>query len=392
VTARRLGAVGLAALGVALVALCDALVLVHHLHHWPHGYSYWLEGTIALPVWVAVGLLITLRVPGNRLGWLALGVTVCSGVQLSSGALATQLAGTGPATPAVDWLAAVSAVAQIGLVGGLMVFGYLAPDGRLLSPRWRVPFIGLLAALTMVALNNVTLDAGVKNEVAVARAPLAGLSSGTLHTGMAVANVAAFVLIPAGLVSLVLRYRRGSTVQRLQLKWILFAAVVALFLAVGVQSFVSHVWPHAQWMGTALWAVIGGCLPAGVAVGVLRYRLYDIDRILSRAVGYLVVSGAIVGVYIGVVALVDAAVGFSSSAAVAASTLAAAAAFQPIRRRVQALVDRRFDRAAYDARRTVEAFSNRLRDEVDAAAIRADLLSTVTMAVAPVRVSLWVPS
>jgi len=198
--------------------------------------------------------------------------------------------------------------------------------------------------------------------------------------------------VPAGLVALVLRYRRGNAVQRLQIKWLVWAAFVALFLAVGVQSVGSHYWPQAVWMGTILWAVIGSCLPASVAVGVLRYRLYDIDRILSRTVSYFVVTGALVGVYIGAVALIESGLGFSSSVAVAASTLAAAAVFQPVRHRVQRAVDRRFDRAAYDATRTVEAFSNRLRDQVDTDAVRVDLVATVSVAVAPASVSIWMAS
>jgi len=392
VSARRLLAVSLAATALGLVAVCDVLVLLHHLQHWPHGYSYWLEGTIALPIWVAVGLLITQRVPGNRLGWIALVISVCSGIQLSTGALATQLAGAGPTTSAVNWLAAISAAGQIGIVGGLVVFGYLAPDGRLLSRRWRPMFVAVVAALCAVAINNALTSDGVRNEVVLARAPVAGAPAGLLHAVMFVANGIVIVAVPAGLVALVLRYRRGNAVQRLQIKWLVWAAFVALFLAVGVQSVGSHYWPQAVWMGTILWAVIGSCLPASVAVGVLRYRLYDIDRILSRTVSYFVVTGALVGVYIGAVALIESGLGFSSSVAVAASTLAAAAVFQPVRHRVQRAVDRRFDRAAYDATRTVEAFSNRLRDQVDTDAVRVDLVATVSVAVAPASVSIWMAS
>ena len=188
------------------------------IRHWPHGYTYWLEGTVSQPVWIAIGLLITLRVRGNRLGWVALLLSVGSGVQLFSGALATQLAGRGPATAAVNWLAAVSAVGQIWVVGGLMVFGYLAPDGRLLSPRWRPMFATLLMALAFLALNGMTTLGGVRNEVVVAHPPFVALSTSAMHAGMTAANIVAFFTLPAGLVSLFLRYRRGSAIQRLQLK------------------------------------------------------------------------------------------------------------------------------------------------------------------------------
>ena len=345
-TRLRLLATCIAATSVALVVLCDVLVLIHHLRHWPHGYTYWLEGSVSLPIWVAVGLLMTIRVPGNRLGWLALGGALCDAVQLSAGALATQLAGTGRATPAVDWLAALSAVAQTALVGGLVVFGYLIPDGRLLSHRWRPAFVALLAALFALAVNSVITDSGVQNEVSVARAPVSLFPTSVLHAAMVAVNIVVTVTLTAGLVGLVVRYRRGNTVQRQQLKWLVLAAFVALFLAVVVQSLASYYWPHASWIGSVLWAVIVSCLPAGVAIGVLRYRLYDIDRVASRTVSYFVVTGGIVGIYVGAVALIESVLGFSSSVAVAASTLAAAAAFQPLRARVQRVVDRRFDRAA----------------------------------------------
>jgi hypothetical protein len=126
-----------------------------------------------------------------------------------------------------------------------------------------------------------------------------------------------------------------------------------------------------------------------IAVAVLRYRLYDIDRVVSRTASYASVTAIVVGGYVGLVALIESVLGFSSSVAVAASTLAAAAAFQPLRRRLQRGIDRRFDRAAYDARRTVEAFAARLRDEVDVDAVCADLLQTVGSSVAPVSQSLW---
>ena len=389
-TTRRVAAFGAAGLALSLVALCDVLVLIHHLRHWPHGYTYWLEGTLALPIWVAVGLLITIRVPGNRLGWVALGASLFSGLQLSSGALATLLAGTGPATPTVDWLAGASAVGQIGVIGGFISFGYLAPDGHLLSRRWRPVFTALLAALVVVAFYNLSTDSGARNEVLVARAPVSGVPGPVLHVAIVAANVTALaVALPAGLLGLFLRYRRAGTLQRLQLKWLLLAASVAVFSAFAIQALIDRYRPHDTWMGTVLWAMIGSVLPASVAVAVLRYRLYDIDRIISRTVGYLAVTGGVVGVYLACIVLVDTVLGFSSSVTVAASTLVAAAAFQPLRARVQRLVDRRFDRAAYDARRTVEAFSTRLRDQVDAAAVSADLLTTVARAVAPVTASVW---
>jgi hypothetical protein len=127
-----------------------------------------------------------------------------------------------------------------------------------------------------------------------------------------------------------------------------------------------------------------------VFVAVVRYRLYDIDRVISRTLSYALVTGVLVGCYVGVVALATRLLPFSSSVGVAASTLAVAALFQPVRRRVQAGVDRRFNRARYDAARVVDSFADRLRDEVEPDLVRADLLSVTARAVAPTTVSLWV--
>jgi hypothetical protein len=160
-------------------------------------------------------------------------------------------------------------------------------------------------------------------------------------------------------------------------------------LGLVVQPLGSAVFPNADLAGQVLWTIIPSSIPVGIAAAVLRYRLYDIDRIVSRTVSYAVVTGLVVGGYVGLVALIESVIGFSSSVAVAASTLTAAAMFQPLRRRVQRGIDRRFDRAGYDARRTVEAFSGRLRDQVDMDAVRSDLLATVTSSVAPASVTLW---
>jgi len=138
-------------------------------------------------------------------------------------------------------------------------------------------------------------------------------------------------------------------------------------------------------------ATIGiAALPASIGVAILKYRLYDIDRIISRTLGYAIVTGLLVGLYAGLVQLATRVLSFHSSVAVAASTLAAAALFNPLRRRVQLMVDRRFNRARYDADRTVAAFAARLKDAVDLDSVRDDLAGVVQDALEPVHVSVWV--
>jgi DNA integrity scanning protein DisA with diadenylate cyclase activity len=136
-------------------------------------------------------------------------------------------------------------------------------------------------------------------------------------------------------------------------------------------------------------AVAIAVLPACLGVAILRYRLYDIDRIISRTLAYTIVTGLLVGVYAGLVLLATQVLSITSPVAVAAATLATAALFNPVRRRVQRAVDRRFNRARYDADRTVEAFAARLQDSVDLAAVQADLASVVHRALEPAHVTLW---
>jgi hypothetical protein len=191
------------------------------------------------------------------------------------------------------------------------------------------------------------------------------------------------------MVSLVLRFRRSGPVERRQLTWFLYATV--LLASVLVLDGVFGVLP-AGVTGAVVNAVAFGLLPVAVGVAVLRYRLYEIDRIVSRTVSYGLLSAALIGVYLLVVALLRPLlepVTGSSSLAVAASTLAVAAVFNPARRRLQAAVDRRFDRARYDAAQAVEAFATRLRTQVDLDQITDGLCETVTATVAPGRVAVW---
>jgi hypothetical protein len=185
-------------------------------------------------------------------------------------------------------------------------------------------------------------------------------------------------------------YRRSSGERRLQLKWLLGgSAIAAAGALLGV--------PFSNSPDRAL-QVIGGlgivavlALPVSMGVAILKYRLYDIDRILSRTVAYAIITGLLLGVYAGLVLLATQVLRFSSPVAVATSTLAAAALFTPLRRRVQRAVDRRFNRARYDADRTVALFAARLQDAVDLGTVRADLQATVSASLQPAHVSVWVP-
>ena len=185
----------------------------------------------------------------------------------------------------------------------------------------------------------------------------------------------------------VLSYRRSSGERRLQLKWLLSGATVFIVAAIGLvwlnnPTGVLRVLDGAAGVGTL-------ALPVSIGFGIMKFRLYDIDRIISRTLAYAIVTGLLVGVYVGLVLLATEVFRFHSSAAVAASTLVAAALFNPVRRRVQRTVDRRFSRARYDADQTVAAFAARLQDAVDLGTVHSDLLSTVGRALEPAHVTVW---
>jgi hypothetical protein len=216
-----------------------------------------------------------------------------------------------------------------------------------------------------------------------------GGRAGDVLVGLLEAGVRVmFALILLAAVSVLVRFRRAGPVERQQLKWFLLAAGVAAVTLVVDQIGVA--------VSSRAWAVVDALsfalLPASVGIAVLRYRLYEIDRILSRTVSYGLLSAALIGLYLLLVALLrpllEPLTG-SSALAVAGSTLAVAAVFSPARRRLQAAVDRRFDRTRYDAAKSVEAFAARLRNQVDLDEVTAGLRDTVAATVAPARVSVW---
>jgi hypothetical protein len=189
----------------------------------------------------------------------------------------------------------------------------------------------------------------------------------------------------ASIASQALSFRRSSGERRQQLKWLL-AGSAATLVALGLAALLRSV----PWLSDVIGVIGFLALPVSIGVAVLRYRLFDIDRIVSRTLAYAIVTGLLVGVYAGLVLLTTEVFGFHTPVAVAASTLAAAALFTPVRRRVQRLVDRRFNRARYDAETTVAAFADRLKDAVNLDAARDDLATTVHQALEPAHLSVWV--
>jgi hypothetical protein len=333
-----------------------------------------------------VGALIAARQPANPYGWLWCALGLAYGVL----ALFEGLRRSG-AVP--GWLAFVVIGAVFGVILCLIVLVLLLfPTGRLPSAHWRWP---ARAAVLVAATSILVVPLAPPVDGATEPGPwsVGGRAGDVLASVLDVGVTVMFLLVVIGAVSLLFRFRGSGTTERHQLKWFLLAAginAVSIVADLLVGPINGPAW--------AVWdAVSAGLLPAAVGIAVLRYRLYEIDRIVSRTVSYGVLTAGLIGLYLLVVALLRPLLeplSGSSALAVAGSTLAVAAVFNPARRRLQEAVDRRFDRARYDAARAVDAFAARLRNQVDLDQVTSGLRETVDATVAPTRVTVWlrVPS
>jgi hypothetical protein len=286
--------------------------------------------------------------------------------------------------------------ARLGHRGHLIGLAILLfPDGKLAAPRMRgVLWLYLaLAVVWTVSAYVITADAVIRHDIRVDSAGnLLALDNGAsspswwnvLQTVVFVTMALGWLATLAGQVG---SYRRSSGERRLQLKWLLGGFAVAL-AGVGVKLALAST--HGSWAivgNEALLAIFA--IPLSMGVAIMRYRLYDIDRIVSRTLAYAIVTGLLVGVYAGLVLLATGVFRFHGSVAVATSTLVAAALFNPVRHRVQHLVDRRFNRARYDADRTIAPFGARLKDAVDLDTVREDLAGVIQAALEPAHLTVW---
>ena len=279
---------------------------------------------------------------------------------------------------------ALTTIPAAGLTFILLLF----PGGRLRSRRWRPAAWFVAAAFTLYTAAEVARACHIWAD------PFTALSSGWYpgsHTAVLIAVPAALLV---GGTAVVVRFAGSSGAERLQLKWFMTAAVLVvaaiLPLSLAPQIGLS---PAAASAAVSVLKVVFCltlvCLFTAIAIAILKYRLYDIDRVISRTLAYAVVTGVLAGVYAGLVLLATRGFDVHSPVTVAAATLAAAALFSPVRHRVQRRVDRRFNRARYDADQTVAAFAARLKDAVDLDTVRADLARVVQTALEPAHVSVW---
>jgi len=253
--------------------------------------------------------------------------------------------------------------------------------------RWRL-VSWLAGGCSVIAVAGLALPGSERPDLPALSNPF-GVTPAAVPLAAIVAGLAGLLGCAAlSAWSLVVRSRRGTATERHQIKWLAYSgSLLALALVPAVPLSLTPGTPPRIAAGTAMAAAM--TMPAAVAVAVLRYRLYDIDRLISRTLGYAIVTGLLIGVYAGLVLLSTQVFRFHAPVAVAAATLAAAALFSPVRRQVQRMVDRRFNRARYDAEATVAAFAARLKDAVDLDSVREDLASVVQAALEPAHVRVW---
>ncbi|MDX6337109.1 MAG: hypothetical protein QOG05_4449 [Streptosporangiaceae bacterium] len=372
-------------LAAGVLVLIAALPVIGVVSHHPAGsVTAVVSLLVVILVVAAVGLVVARHQPGNAIGWLLLGAAAWLPLTIAASEYAALVYDYGHrGLPGLGPVAVVLSGLFTFVIVVFPLVTLVFPDGRLPSPGWRRALWAYLALCLILPVSYI-----VATVSAVAGHRFAYLPSGQAAAADAPPSWTAFVFFATvalawlgALGHQIVSWRRSSGERRQQLKWLLSGTVVCAVLGIWALATNSAIWEVA---------ILGLCaLPASMGVAILRYRLYDIDRIISRTLGYAIITGLLVGVYAGLVLLATQVLRFSSPVAVAASTLAAAALFSPVRRRVQRAVDRRFNRARYDADAAVAAFAGRLQDAADLDAVGSDLLASVAAALEPAHVSVW---
>ncbi len=390
-TAARL-AWSLWAISLALTALSLLLLALNLSHPNTHIFDWWLGNTTVV-IDVTVGAIVASRRPENPVGWL-----LClSGVAVSTSHFASQYAiyallaqpDSLPAGEALAWIAAWLLPIMIGLqVFYLLLF----PTGRLPDGRWRWLAWLTVAFVLVGVLSSAFASGAYLGSLGPIRNPLGVEGFSTVYE--TVLYTMSPLLFVAAALSLFVRLRRATGVERQQMKW--FAYGTAAF-AVGIILIVIPLAmgtpPWFEWTGQAIFTAAGAAVPISIGIAILRYRLYDIDRLINRTLVYGALTTSLALVYIGTVVGLQYAfrilTGGGLQLAIVASTLVIAALFSPLRHRIQDFIDRRFYRSKYDAVKTIETFGARLRDETDLEALSEDLVSVVRETMQPAHASLW---
>jgi hypothetical protein len=380
------------ALWLVTFGCCAAGLLVTLAIVRPLTLSVLAEGAIYAFFFVlgsaTVGLVLALRRPANPIGWLYMGAGLAWAYTIPVAPWVEQFTREQRPVPPVaqfvyiagDWSWAPA------ITLGVTLPALLLPNGHLRSRRWRLVVVTSVAGIVMVSLAAPLIPGpleklGVDNPFG-----LAGPAGEAAAFLTIVGVLLHWLSLPPAAVCVVLRFRSSRGVERQQMRWV--AAGAAAAVGGLLLSLPNGLGIAPDWTSTIIFPALL-CPPLAVAVAVLRYRLYDLDRVVSRTLTYGLVTVLLAAGYGAVVLGLGRLLGQGSSLVVAGATLAAAAAFQPLRRRVQGLVDRRFNRRRYDAGRTVEQFAARLRDQVDLDVLNQELVAVVDQVMQPTRTSLW---
>jgi hypothetical protein len=380
--------------GLAMIVLAAMLAEVNPPISTTQAEESALEGAIWLSTWVGFGLVGTLVVssrPGNRIGWLMCGITLAVGLSLFAGeysrfALVTEL-GSWPLGAPAAWIATWGFLPVVALVMTLVVLYPLGVPSR--SGRWILRaflFVSLADALVFAFRPGpVQGDTPPDNPLGIPGARDL-LDPATEWLGTVLGALAVLAIV-----DLILRFRRSTGDERLQFRWFVLAvaAFPVMFLlgnlleeaVLGADGFDPVVLAFALW---------GNGTAAAIGVAITRHGLYEIDRVISRTVGYVLVVGVVAAAYLGAVTALTSILPDQSQLAVAGSTLAAAALFNPVRKRVQGRVDRRFNRSRYDAERVMDRFAGSLRDQVDSGEVLDGWVGVVAETMQPAAAGVWV--
>jgi hypothetical protein len=380
------------AIFVVCLAIAVALQVVNGSFQRAPGVNLGLY--LAFTAFMVVGAVIVAHRPGNAVGWLFSAVGLLS----ITGVLAMEYAGYAYITRPGSLPGAVVAAWYQQWWSWMLIVVFvftllLFPTGRLLTARWRSVAVALAAVTAgMVVLNALQPTLTLPDTGYTVGNPIGLAAAQDLQDGAVGAVLAGLLLICTGaaILSVVLRFRRSQGVERQQLKWFSYAAVLTVLLELALDNI-----PALRFLAVlaVLFGLVIALIPTAAGIAILRYRLYDIDRIINRTLVYGLLTALLAGVYAGVVLVLGQVFGGVGrdppSWVVAGATLAVAALFQPARRRIQAMVDRRFNRRKYNTAQTIQAFSTHLRDQVDLGTLSTELLAVVDQTMEPTRVSLW---
>ncbi len=382
---------GLLAMGASLANVPLAMALHQTGPGGPVAYTLILLAVL-LPG-TAVGVLLAARRPGNPIGWLILALLLLAAQPAGGYAILDYRMRHG--TMPLGWVA-VALLGSFPLVPVLVaILLWLFPDGRLPAGRWRRPAQIVIAGAVLV-LVVTSVAPGLTD---VARHDVHIDASGSLHpvspAWMIVGNVTAVAAVASLLAWLAMqvpRYRHSGDERRQQLKWLYSGATLYIFAIVGAlvgPSAAGEAFESNGQVANDVIELAGSVLAVCIGIAVLKYRLYEIDRIISRVISYAIITAVLAGVFAGLVVLATVVLPVRTPVAVAAATLAAAALFNPLRTRIQHSVDRGFNRARYNTEAIVGAFTERLRLTVDLDTVRRDLVGAVQEAFEPAQVSVW---